>query len=132
MTVNTPPTVFDYSTIIRVVLNKKYLAIITFAIFLIAGFIISSVVQPQYRAEVQLLPPTEKEIKNLILGAIGIGRSTTPEIFDLNTTPEIFKRFKWNLASRSHQYDFLKKYTATVFGSKSEPKYIYSSADGFN
>ena len=132
MTVNTPPTVFDYSTIIRVVLNKKYLAIITFAIFLIAGFIISSVVQPQYRAEVQLLPPTEKEIKQLILGAIGIGRSTTPEIFDLNTTPEIFKRFKWNLASRSHQYDFLTRNTTTIFDSKPLPNYIYSSADGFN
>ena len=132
MTVNTPPTVFDYSSIVRVVLEKKLLAITTIAIFLIAGFVISSVVQPKYQAEVQLLPPTEKEIEQLILGSIGITRSITPEIFDLNNVPEIFKSFKANLASRSHQYDFLKRFGATIFDSELNPKYIHGSADGFN
>jgi LPS O-antigen subunit length determinant protein (WzzB/FepE family) len=122
---------FDLRAILNVVAERKYLALATFGVFLLGGLLISSMVSPIYRAQVQLLPPTENELRDLIVGSSVIGRSTTPEIFDLAQMPQIFQRFKWNLGSRTHQSEFLKKNAERFFGSESTPRYVFSSADGF-
>lgn len=131
MNTTQPTTAFDLRAILNVISERKYLALATFSAFLLGGFLISSVVTPIYRAQVQLLPPTENELRDLIIGSAIIGRSTTPEIFDLSQMPQIFQRFKWNLGSRSHQSEFLKKNTERFFSSESIPRYVFSSADGF-
>ena len=88
-------------------------------------------VTPRYQADVILLPPTEKELVTFILASIPIHRSDSHEIYDLLDVVEIFKAFKMNLASRSHQGNFLENFSLSSPNELGIPTYKSDSGDGF-
>ena len=119
-------------SIIGVVRRYLSVSLTIFLISMASGILYATTIKSSYRAQVLLGPPTEHDVKALILGSLSISRSKTPEIYDLTTVPEIFQAFKTNLASRANQQTFLDLYAEKYFGRPLSPQFVDTSADGFN
>ena len=106
--------------------------VITTAIFFLASYGYTTIMVPVYRAEVLLLPASQVEMKELVLAHIAIGRSDTPEIYDRLRFNDIFFTFKQNLASRTHQYEFLHNWLAEEGKEAANlPEFVSTFSDGY-
>jgi len=122
---------FDLPALWSAIKSRRLVFIVTVLFFVCLGSLYSSMVTPRYRADVILLPPTEKELVTFILASIPIHRSDSHEIYDLLDVIEIFKAFKMNLASRSHQGTFLENFSLSLPDKLDIPAYKSDSGDGF-
>jgi LPS O-antigen subunit length determinant protein (WzzB/FepE family) len=122
---------FDFPALWYAIKSRRLVLFFTVLCFLVLGLLYSATITPRYRAEVILLPPTEKELVTFILASIPIHRSDSPEIYDLLDVNEIFKAFKMNLASRSHQGNFLEIFRLKAPDELGVPTYKFDSGDGF-
>lgn len=113
---------------------RKYFgaSIALFFIIFASGIFYATSAKTHYRAQILLAPPSEIDLQSLILSSLSIGRSKTPEIYDLTSVPAIFQAFKNNLASRAHQQAFLESKSEVIFGAPLIPTFLNTSADGFN
>ena len=110
MSTNNSVDRFDIGALARVIASRIWVVVVVTTIFVILGSVYTTVRTLQYRAEVLVLPPTEQDLKGLILSLIPINRASSPEIYDLLDFVEIFKAYKNDLASRPAQLKFLQLY----------------------
>jgi len=122
---------FDLPALWSAIKSRRLVFFVTVLVFVLLGSLYSSMATPRYRADVILLPPTEKELVTFILASIPINRSDSHEIYDLLDVIEIFKAFKMNLASRSHQGNFLENFSLSLPDKLAFPTYKSDSGDGF-
>ena len=124
---------FDIGALARVIASRIWVVVVVTTIFVILGSIYTTVRTLQYRAEVLVLPPTEQDLKGLILSLIPINRASSPEIYDLLDFVEIFKAYKNDLASRPAQLKFLQLYGEELIQDvEFRPEYQVASSDGFS
>ena len=108
MSTNNSVNVLDIGALARVIASRIWVVVVVTAIFVSLGSAYTTVRTPQYSADVLVLPPSEQDLKGLILSLIPINRADSPEIYDLLDFVEIFKAFKNDLASRPTQLKFLQ------------------------
>ena len=122
----------DILPLYRTISNNLFKISLVSLIFFAVGFGAAILRSQSYRAEVLILPPSEKDLKGMILAQIPLNRADSPEIYDLLSHSSIFRKYKMNLASRTTQLDFLKQQGTVLLNDVDfVPIYSRTSSDGF-
>ena len=124
---------FDILPLYRSITSNFLKILISSFIFFLVGLAAATTRTDPFRAEALILPPSEKDLKGMILAQIPLNRSDSPEIFDLLTHSSVFQKFKMNLASRATQLSFLEQQGFRYIPEMdTPPSYHTKSADGFS
>ena len=124
---------FDILPLYRTISSNLFKISLVSLIFFAVGFGAAIARSQSYRAEVLILPPSEKDLTGMILAQIPLNRADSPEIYNLLSFSSIFQKYKMNLASRTIQLDFLKQQGTDLLNDVDfTPTYSRTSSDGFS
>ncbi len=98
---------------------RTLLAVLIAVIALVAFYLL--ITSPLYRADIDFVPPTERDIQNLTLFEVGVTQYTPNELFILYGT---------KLAFLELQREFLTKHLKNVINGEVTPYYIATSGEG--